>query len=129
MDKIVIQRVLLCIDFVYLMSYPVLLNVVPGDATCVSGDSIYRIRRCDISYPEMQCRIRRCNVVSGDAMSYPEMQCRTRRCNVVSRDAMSYPEMQCRIRRCNVVPGDAMSYPEMQCRRQFVEDNYPSLNI
>ncbi len=89
MDKIVIQHVLLCIDFVYLMSYPVLLNVVPGDATCVSGDSIYRTRRF--------------NVVPGDAMSYPVMQCRTRRCNVVSGDAMSYPEMQCRIRRCNVV--------------------------
>ena len=69
-----------------------------------------------VSYPKMQCRTRRCNVVPGDAMSYPEMQCRTRCCNVVPGDAMSYPEMQCRTWRCNVVPGVVMSYPEMQCR-------------
>ncbi len=64
MDKIVTQRVLLCIDFVYLMSYPEMQYIIPGDG-------IYHtriIQRCDISYTEMQCRIRKCNVVSGDAI-------------------------------------------------------------
>ena len=68
-------------------------------------DKIVRVHLCYVVSRIVQCRF------PYHAVSYPKMQCRTRRCNVVPGVVMSHPEMQCRTRRCNVVPGDAMSYP------------------
>ena len=59
-------------DCIFVMSCPILCNVVSGIMQCVV-----------MSYPVLQCRTRRCNVVPEEAMSYTEMQCRTQKCNVV----------------------------------------------
>ena len=48
-------------------------------------DKIVRVHLCYVVSRIVQCRF------PYHAVSYPKMQCRTRRCNVVPGDAMSYP--------------------------------------